>query len=281
MRKYLIILTLGSLLVATGNVVCYAETPLGWRGNSFYKTDEDRYEQTKTKEELENEKKIEENKKKSLVDIIRNIALDIAQSTGIGDVLSKVGSSSTGSTVASGNSSTGSGITLSDTTERWRELVEEEAKKQGASYYVPLAMAMIEVETKGTGTRDIMQSSESAGFPRNYYKTEEASVKQGISYIMSCVNSLKSAASGIEKDLKAVAQTYNFGGPFAKYVGTKGEFNIEVAESYSRDILAPALGNTTGQTYGYVNETSIRVGKQYLYLNGGNFMYHEKIAMYL
>lgn len=110
--KYKKVVIIGTLLMNLNQVV-YAETPLGWRGNSFYKTDEDRYEKAKTKEELDKEKIEKENKNKSISDIIRNIALDIAQSAGISDISGKVSSGSNSSTI-SGTASNGANTTGGD-----------------------------------------------------------------------------------------------------------------------------------------------------------------------
>lgn len=169
---------------------------------------------------------------------------------------------------------------LSPEVERWRSLVETEAAAQGMESYVNLLLAIMQVESGGTGTRDIMQSSESAGFPRNYWSTEEQSVRQAVKHLKSIVNMVK--PFGLETNYKLLAQAYNFGSAFAKYV-TKlgGSYDLGVAERYSRDVVAPSLGNHTGETYPYKNETSIRLGKPYLYRNGGNFMYGELVSEYL
>ena len=68
--------------------------------------------------------------------------------------------------------------------ERWRGLVEQEAAAQGMQDYVSLLLAIIQIESGGRGTRDIMQSSESAGYGRpNVFQTEEESVRQGVKHL--------------------------------------------------------------------------------------------------
>ena len=170
---------------------------------------------------------------------------------------------------------------VSAETKKWCSLIEQEAAAQGMEAYVDLVANIIMVESGGTGTRDIMQSSESAGFPPNFFTTEEQSVRQGISHLKNIVNKLQQYNAGYENNQKLLAQAYNFGSAFAGYVGNRGgEYTLEVAEMYSRDIVAPSLGNYTGETYSYVNETSTRLGKPYLYRNGGNFMYGELVTQY-
>lgn len=171
---------------------------------------------------------------------------------------------------------------LSPEVEQWRDLVTAEATAQGMEDYIDLILAIIQVESGGTGTPDIMQSSESAGYPRNYFQTELESVRQGISYLKSIVTILEGYNMGYENNARLIAQSYNFGSPFANYVGNRGgSYDLTFAEEYSRTIVAPSLGNLTGETYSYVNSVSKSFGKTYLYRNGGNFFYGELVAQYL
>lgn len=175
----------------------------------------------------------------------------------------------------------GGGKQLSPQVERYRTLVEKEASAQGMEEYVALILAIIQVESNGMGN-DIMQSSESAGYPPNHFGTPEASVQQGIKYIKQIVNVLKAYKKDYEKNMKLIAQSYNYGIAFASYVGNRGgEYSIDVSEEYSKNVVAPSLGNTTGRTYPYINEVSTSLGKPYLYFNGGNFMYGDLVNQYL
>ncbi|EJS45075.1 hypothetical protein ICG_06071 [Bacillus cereus BAG1X1-3] len=177
----------------------------------------------------------------------------------------------------------GASKNLDPDVERWRGLVEQEAAAQGMQDYVNLLLAIIQVESGGRGTRDIMQSSESAGYDRpNVFQTEEESVRQGVKHLKECLLALKAFNMGYENNIKALAQAYNYGNYFATWLGKRGgEYNLEVAEEYSRTIVAPSLGNTTGRTMPYVNETSMRLGKPYKYVDGGNFFYGELISEYI
>ncbi|MGG0284306.1 lysozyme family protein [Peribacillus butanolivorans] len=169
---------------------------------------------------------------------------------------------------------------LSPEVEQWRSLVETEAAAQGMEKYINLILAIIQVETEGTGTKDIMQSSESAGHAPGYWSTEEESIRQGVKHLKNIVNLVK--PFGLEDDYKLLAQAYNYGSYFATYVGNLGgSFNLDISEQYSRDVVAPSLGNHSGETYPYINPTSQRIGKTYLYRNGGNYLYAELVAEYL
>lgn len=180
------------------------------------------------------------------------------------------------------NTQIGVAQNLSPEVEQWRDLVSREAEAQGMTDYVGLILAIIQVESGGRGTRDIMQSSESAGLPPNTFQSEEESVKQGIKYLRSIVEILQGFNQGYENNAKLIAQAYNFGSPFARYVGNRGgEYDLEVAEAYSRDVVAPSLGNHNGTTYSYVNNISQSLGKTYLYRNGGNYLYGEMVGQYI
>ncbi|MDY2553540.1 lysozyme family protein [Enterococcus faecalis] len=172
--------------------------------------------------------------------------------------------------------------TLSPEVEKWRSEVEKQAKEQGMEQYVGLILAIIQVETGGKGTKDIMQSSESQGWSMNTIDNEVDSIKYGISHLKNIVNILKSYNKGYEQNLKAIAQAYNFGVAFAHFVGKQGgDYSLDVSEKYSKEVVAPSLGNHIGATYPYINEVSKALGKPYLYWNGGNFMYGEMVAQYL
>ncbi|MEC2489835.1 lysozyme family protein [Bacillus cereus] len=177
----------------------------------------------------------------------------------------------------------GASKNLSPEVEKWRGLVEKEAAAQGMQDFVNLLLAIIQIESGGTGTRDIMQSSESAGYGRpNVFQTEEESVRQGVKHLKDCLLALKAFNRGYENNVKALAQAYNYGNYFATWLGNRGgDYSLEVAEEYSRTVVAPSLGNTTGRTTSYVNETSLRVGKPYRYVDGGNFHYGELISEYI
>lgn len=72
-------LTLLTILIFTSipKVQACAETPLGWRGNSFYKTDEDRYNTVEDANKIEIKKEVI----KSIQDIVQKIDLNKKTST--------------------------------------------------------------------------------------------------------------------------------------------------------------------------------------------------------
>lgn len=157
--------------------------------------------------------------------------------------------------------------------------LEKYTKLYGISDYIGLAYALIMVENPGTdGTDDIMQSSESAGHPGPGYLTGEASVKQGCKHLAQQIKN----GQDQNVDIWGVMQGYNFGSAYIPWLSSRGGKNTtDLAEVYSRTVVAPSLGNTTGATYPYVNAVSQADGRMYLYVNGGNFHYAAMIRQYV
>lgn len=140
---------------------------------------------------------------------------------------------------------------------------------------IPL-LALMMVESGGEGG-DPMQSSESAGLPMNTIKDPVASIRQGVKHFKESMET--SAQYGC--DIWTVFQQYNYGIGYAKYVGARGKVNtIPLAKEYSRTVVAPSLGNTTGRMVPYVNEISVALGETMRYVNGGNFLYAFMIKYY-
>lgn len=170
----------------------------------------------------------------------------------------------------------GSNITGNANIVAW---LEKYTKLYGIFDYIGLAYALIMVENPSTdGTDDIMQSSESAGHPGPGYLTGEASVKQGCKHLAEQIKNGQTQ----NVDIWGVMQGYNFGSQYIPWLANRGGKNTtDLAEEYSRDVVAPSLGNTTGATYPYVNAVSQADGRTYLYVNGGNFHYAAMIRQYV
>jgi len=54
--------------------------------------------------------------------------------------------------------------------------------------------------------------------------------------------------------------------------------NAQKAKKYSKEVVAPSLGNVTGKTYSYYNVLSIFYGPK-LYINGGNYYYSRQVRL--
>lgn len=148
---------------------------------------------------------------------------------------------------------------------QYKEIVKQEAIVNEIPDKVDVLLAIMAVESGGKGN-DVMQSSESLGLPPNSLQPIE-SIKQGVKYYASLLRSARD--KGCDDDV-AIA-SYNFGGGYISFVVNNGKkHTLKIAERFSREVVAPSLGNTTGEKYYYPNPIANNHGN-YLYWNGGNF----------
>ena len=130
---------------------------------------------------------------------------------------------------------------------KYRTLVEQTLHKNDTNANVELVLAMIYTETKGN-TGDVMQSSESSDGVANSITDSQTSIQQGVSVLSE--NLSLAEKQGV--DVWTAVQAYNFGTSYIDYVAKNGGQNtIELSRTYSRDVVAPSLGNTTGKNYFY------------------------------
>ena len=161
-----------------------------------------------------------------------------------------------------------SGLNLSAEVLKHQPTVEKYARKYGIEDYVNYLLAIMQVESGGTG-EDVMQSSESLGLPPNSLNTEQ-SIEQGCKYFASLLSSAE--AKGC--DINTVVQSYNFGGGFIDYVAARGKkYSFSLAESFARE-------KSGGVKVDYKNEISIKQngGWRYKY---GNMFYVQLVSQYL
>lgn len=151
--------------------------------------------------------------------------------------------------------------------------VEKSLKAQGLSGDTRLALAIIYTETKGKKA-DIMQSSESLNGKANEISTEEESIQQGIANLSKVLE----YASEKQVDVWTGVQAYNYGSAYVDYIARHGGKNtIALSKTYSREVVAPSLGNTTGETYYHLTVDSLLYNKGKLYSNGGNIFYAKEV----
>ncbi len=162
-----------------------------------------------------------------------------------------------------------SGLNLSEEVLKHQPTVEKYAKEYGVSDYVNYLLAIMQVESGGTGTTDVMQASESLGLPLNSLSTEE-SIKQGCKYFSELLKSAESKGC----DINTVVQAYNYGGSFIDYVANHGKkYTFELAVSFAKD-------KSGGVKVTYKNEIAIKEngGWRYKY---GNMFYVRLVNQYL
>ncbi|WP_019785261.1 lysozyme family protein, partial [Streptococcus sobrinus] len=89
-------------------------------------------------------------------------------------------------------------------------------------------------------------------------------------------------AQAAKTDSWTAVQAYNFGTNYINYVSERGGKNtIQLAKAYSKDVVAPSLGNKTGKTYYHINPVSILYGGGKLYVDGGNHYYAKQVQFSL
>ena len=160
------------------------------------------------------------------------------------------------------------GISVSDEVLAHRSMVEKYAAEYGIEDYVNVLLAIMQVESGGTGV-DVMQSSESLGLPPNTLSTEE-SIKQGCKYF----SELLDTATVKGCDMNAVIQSYNYGGGFLNYVADRGgTYSFEMAEGFALDKSGGskvtysniiAVEKNGGWRYGYGNMFYVLLVSQFL-----------------
>ncbi|BBD22563.1 lysozyme family protein [Streptococcus constellatus] len=156
----------------------------------------------------------------------------------------------------------------------YRSLVREVLDEQDTVANEELVLAMIYTETKGK-VSDVMQSSESATGQKNSILDNKESIRQGVQTLSTNLN----VAQEKKVDVWTAVQAYNFGRAYIDYIAKHGgENTIDLAKKYSKDVVAPSLGNVTGKTYAYYHPIALLHGSK-LYINGGNFYYSRQVRM--
>lgn len=156
----------------------------------------------------------------------------------------------------------------------YRSLVREVLDEQDTAANEELVLAMIYTETKGK-VSDVMQSSESATGQKNSILDNKESIRQGVQTLSANLN----VAQEKKVDVWTAVQAYNFGRAYIDYIAKHGgENTLDLAKKYSKNIVAPSLGNVTGKTYSYYHPIALLHGSK-LYINGGNFYYSRQVRM--
>lgn len=152
--------------------------------------------------------------------------------------------------------------------EQWRPLVEQYAREFSISGYVEIILAMIMQESGGDAERtpDIMQCSESAGMVPNSIQDPEVSIRQGIKYLASLVQS--GEAANVNRE--TIIQSYNFGGGYISFVAENGgQHSEELARRYSSAMAAKQGWSSYGDVkyvehvYSHMNFGSPGAGEGY------------------
>ncbi len=154
----------------------------------------------------------------------------------------------------------------------YQPLVRQVLAENDSNANEELVLAMIYTETKGK-EQDVMQSSESATGYINAITDSKESIRKGVEYLSKNLDLAREA----NVDGWTAVQAYNYGPGYIKYVAKNGGKNtIKLSRAYSRDVVAPSLGNTTGKEYTYFHPIALLNGGK-LYVNGGNIYYSRQV----
>lgn len=157
--------------------------------------------------------------------------------------------------------------------ERWQTIVEEVTEDYQLSDYNDVVMAIILTESKGDHV-DVMQSSESEYGQMNAVSSSRESIEIGVKHLSEVLKEAQDKGT----DIWTGVQAYNFGSNYIKFISENGgKHSVELAERYSKDILAPMLGNDTQIKYHYLKPRAVMYNGGYLYQNGGNFFYADTV----
>ncbi|MDY4761012.1 lysozyme family protein [Streptococcus thoraltensis] len=159
----------------------------------------------------------------------------------------------------------------------YRPMIEEILAENDSTTNEDLILAMIYTETKGQEA-DLMQSSESSTGVANSITDSRESVRQGITVLSDNLEK----AYDYDTDAWTAVQAYNFGNSYINYVAKHGgENTIDLAKDYSKAVVAPSLGNESGDTYRYYNPVALFYGGGKLYRDGGNIYYAKQVQFNL
>lgn len=124
---------------------------------------------------------------------------------------------------------------VSDAVLKWKPAIEKELKKYGLEKHLALVLAIVQQESGGTASLDVMQASESIGLPPNSITDPYRSIEIGVSYFKGVID--KMTAAGV--DLDTAIQSYNYGAGFIDYVAARGKkYTKNLALQFSREQAA-------------------------------------------
>lgn len=106
-------------------------------------------------------------------------------------------------------------LMVSQSVERYRSMVLEEAKKYNRENYINLFLAVMMQESGGNG-EDVFQCSESLGLPPNTLSLEK-SIEQGVFYLDNCLDRAKCKSPKDMAGIRLALQGYNFGAGYIEW----------------------------------------------------------------
>lgn len=146
------------------------------------------------------------------------------------------------------------------------------AKEEEMLPYLSYINGIIAVESDGQG-QDVMQASESKYGKRQQISSQKESLEAGIAFFKAAVMKVKQQKC----DIWTAVQAYNFGLAYIDFVAQHGHKNtLALAEQYSKQLAQKdAAGEALAYRYFHLRALTYNGG--YLYRDGGNFFYADKV----
>lgn len=138
---------------------------------------------------------------------------------------------------------------------QWEPQITQELEKYGRTEHINLLLAITAQESGGTASLDIMQASESLGYPPNTITDPLYSIEVGVSYF----DEVMTQAENANVDINTAIQAYNMGNGYINFVSENGgNHTKELAQQFSDQMKAQLGWNVYGDP-NYVDNV-----KQYL-----------------
>lgn len=138
---------------------------------------------------------------------------------------------------------------------QWEPQITQELEKYGRTEHIDLLLAITAQESGGTASLDIMQASESLGYPPNTITDPLYSIEVGVGYF----DEVMTQAENANVDIDTAIQSYNMGNGYINFVAENGgEHSNDLAQQFSDQMKAQLGWNVYGDP-NYVENV-----KQYL-----------------
>lgn len=152
-------------------------------------------------------------------------------------------------------------------------IVDKVLEENQMTFYKPYIRGIIYTETAGNGI-DVMQSSESKYGKKDKISSQKESIEVGVKFFKQALMLTKAKKC----DVWTAVQAYNFGLNYISFVAKHGGVNsVVLAEQYSKKILSSKDEEGNSQLYRYWHFNAVLYNGGYLYKNGGNFFYAERV----
>ena len=101
---------------------------------------------------------------------------------------------------------------IPEAVKQWEPQITKELEKYGRAEHINLLLAIVARESGGTSSLDIMQASESLGYPPNTITDPLYSIEVGVAYF----DEVMTEAENADVDIDTAIQAYNMGCPVTR-----------------------------------------------------------------